>query len=374
VLKNVLAIRKTLLDRARAEAETVMPGYTHLLHAQPTTLAHYLLAIHDHLLRDTKRLLRAYETVDQCTLGCGAMSGTSLPVDRERVRELLGFARLCENTIDSVSASDQVTETASALASVMMIIGRLAQDLYVFSSQEFNLIDITDAFASPSSLMPQKKNALVLEYVRSRTAQTIGHLTGSFTVIHNVGYMDTEEVELETYQPLMDAFTLTEQALQTMNAFVGAMQPNRDVMRRRANEGFSAVTALAEAIQVHRDLSYRTAHRVVARAVLLAVEQNKDATGIDSALVDQAAKEMIGRELKLDAQIIQKALDPKNFVEQHAVIGGPAPKEVRRMINERLGQLETDGKATEGLKQQIDRGKQLLKQATDRIVSQNKRS
>src|SRR5437667_9992330 len=106
VLKQVLAIRQTLLHRAETEAETVTPGYTHLLHAQPTTLGHYLLAIHDHLARDTQRLLQAYDTTDQCTLGCGAMSGTSLPVDRQRVRQLLGFSRLCENTIDSVSASD----------------------------------------------------------------------------------------------------------------------------------------------------------------------------------------------------------------------------------------------------------------------------
>src|SRR5436190_12610422 len=167
VLGDVLKTRRTLLDRAHAEAETVMPGYTHLLHAQPTTFGHYLAAVHDHFERDTRRLLAAYDTTDQCTLGCGAMSGTSLPVDRERVRELLGFSRLCENTIDSVSASDHVTETASALAGVMTIVGRLAQDLYIWSSQEFGMIDVTDAFASPSSLMPQKKNALVLEYVRS---------------------------------------------------------------------------------------------------------------------------------------------------------------------------------------------------------------
>src|SRR5688572_24704791 len=161
VLGDVLRIRRTLLDRADAEAETVMPGYTHLLHAQPTTLGHYLLALADHLARDTRRLLAAYVTADQCTLGCGAMSGTSLLVDRDRVRELLGFARLCENTIDSVAAADHVTETVAAIASVMTLVGRLSQDLYIWSSQEFALIDVSDAFASPSSLMPQKKNALV---------------------------------------------------------------------------------------------------------------------------------------------------------------------------------------------------------------------
>src|SRR5207253_10765725 len=133
-------------------------------------------------------------------------------------------ARLCENTIDSVSASDHVTESAAALAGLMTIVGRLAQDLYIFSSQEFAMIDVTDAFASPSSLMPQKKNALVLEYIRSRTARTIGSLTGCFTILHNVGYMDTEEVELEVYQPLFEAFELTEQSLPTIEALVSAMK------------------------------------------------------------------------------------------------------------------------------------------------------
>ncbi len=325
ILKSLLAARHTLLKRAAAEADTVMPGYTHLLHAQPTTLGHYLLAIHDHLERDTHRLLAAYASVDQCTLGCGAMSGTSLPVDRDRVRELLGFDQLCENTIDSVSASDHVTESAAALTNLMTIVGRLSQDLYIWSSQEFAMIDVTDAFASPSSLMPQKKNALVLEYIRSRTARCIAALTGSFAVLHNVGYMDSEEVEIETYRPLFDAITLTEEALPTIDALISVMEPNRPLMARRAAEGFSR-HCLAEAIQTEKDLSYRIAHRVVARAVLLAVEKGVDATGIDTALLDQAAVEMIGAPLKLDAKLIAQCLDPRNFINHHAVTGPCALK------------------------------------------------
>ena len=342
MIGDVLHFRRTLIDRADAEAETVMPGYTHLLHAQPTTLGHYLLAIADHLARDTTRLLAAYETADQCTLGCGAMSGTSLPVDRERVRELLGFSRLCENTIDSVSAADHVTETAAALASVMTVVGRLCQDLYIWSSQEFALIDIPDSFASPSSLMPQKKNALVLEYVRSRTARMIGALASSFAVLHNVGYMDTEEVEIESHRPLFDALELTGQSLPTIDALVATMQPNRELMHRRAASGFSSVTALAEAIQTRSNLSYRTAHRIVARAVLLAVESNRDATGIDAALLDRAAAEVIGSPLNLDAASVRNCLDPRRFVEQQAVTGGAAPGEVRRMAHDRLARLDDD--------------------------------
>src|SRR5207248_7997224 len=164
--------------------------------------------------------------------------------------------------------------------------------------------------------------ALVLEYVRSRLGRVIGALTGTFAVLHNVGYMDTEEVELETYQPLFEAIELTEQALPTIDALIAVMQPNRELMRQRAAWGFSSVTALAEAIQTKRELSYRTAHRIVARAVLLAVEQGSDATGIDTTLLDLASQEMIGKSLGLDSQLITRCLDPRQFVDEHDVTGG----------------------------------------------------
>ncbi|HWB53865.1 MAG TPA: argininosuccinate lyase [Tepidisphaeraceae bacterium] len=367
VIDMALKLRRTLIKRAEAEADTVMPGYTHLLHAQPTTLGHYLLAIQDHLERDTRRLLAAYETTDQCTLGCGAMSGTSLDVDRNRVRELLGFSRLCENTIDSVSASDHVTETASALTGLMSIVGRLCQDLYVWSSQEFAMIDVTDAFASPSSLMPQKKNALVLEYMRSRTARTIGSLAGSFAVLHNVGYMDSEEVELETYQPMFEAFTMVEETLPTLEALVSVMEPNRKLMRDRAAWGFSSVTALAEEIQTKKDVSYRTAHRIVARSVLLAVEQGRPAPGIDAAIVDQAAIEMTGKPVGFDNATISQCLDPVQFVDHHDITGGTAPSQVRSMAAGRRKRLESDGKSVAEKRQALATGEKLLRQTVDKI-------
>lgn len=367
ILDMTLKMRRTLLTRAAAESETVMPGYTHLLHAQPTTLGHYLLAIHDHLERDTHRLFAAYKTTDQCTLGCGAMSGTSLNIDRNRVRDLLGFSRLCENTIDSVSASDHVTETAAALTGLMTIAGRLCQDLYIWSSQEFALIDVTDAFAAPSSLMPQKKNALVLEYLRSRTARTIGCLTGSFAVLHNVGYMDTEEVELEAYLPLFDAFTMTSETLPTLEALVSVMEPNRKLMRDRAAWGFSSVTALAEAIQTKKEISYRTAHRIVARAVLLAVESNRDASGIDPHLLDQAALEMTGHPVNFDAATISKSLDPINFIHDHAVPGGTAPAQVKQMAAARTNRLATDDQRINNQRQTLSKARDLLIQATNKI-------
>lgn len=369
VLKGVLDLREALLDRGETEAGTVMPGYTHLQHAQPTTLGHYCLAVYDHLERDTARLRQAYDVTDRCTLGCGAMSGTSLPIDREQVRKLLGFGALCENTIDSVSASDHVTATAAALASVMTIVGRLCQDLYVWSSQEFGMIDVTDEFSSPSSLMPQKKNALVLEYLRSRTARTIGSLAGCFAVLHNVGYMDTEEVELESYLPLFDCFTAVEQTLPTIGQVVRSMRPDRDLMYSRAERGFSSVTALAEQIQSTQQISYRSAHRVVARAVLLAVEANKTATEIDSDLLNRAAQDTIGRRLTLDNATIQTCLNPGSFVRSHTATGAASPDEVQRMAADRRVRLRADRDEVNAKERTIRAGEEMLSEAVGGIMA-----
>jgi len=367
-LEMVLAIRRALLAKAESEADAVMPGYTHLQHAQPTTFGHYLLAIHDHLERDTHRLLAAYDTTDRCTLGCGAMSGTSLDIDRSRVMNLLGFPALCENTIDSVSATDHVMQAAAALASTMNVIARFCQDLYIWSSQEYGMVDVGDAFSSPSSLMPQKKNALVLEYVRSRAARTIGALTACHAVMQNVGYMDTEEVEIECYLPLYEAFGIVDEALPTIAALIPAMQANRKLMRERAAWGFSSVTALAEAIQTQKGFSYRTAHRVVARAVLMAVENGKDATGIDSVLLDMAAREMIDKSIVMSDDSIAQCLDPRRFVDQHKVPGGTAPAEVRRMLSSRLGAIAASESRIRENAQRIERAGRELRDAALSIV------
>ena len=225
---------------------------------------------------------------------------------------------------------------------------------------EFKMVDVTDAFSSPSSLMPQKKNALVLEYVRSRAARMIGGLAGCHVVTQNVGFMDTEEVEIEAYLPLYDAFAAADEALPTIAALVPVMRANRELMRARAAWGFSSVTALAEAIQTQHGLSYRTAHRVVARAVLLAVEKGADATGIDTALLDEAAREMIGRPIVMSDDAIARCLDPRRFVEQHKALAGTAPAEVRRMAASRAAILTSSEAVVEEKLRRIGRADEEL--------------
>ena len=231
------------------------------------------------------------------------------------------------------------------------------------------MIDVTDEFSSPSSLMPQKKNALVLEYLRSRTARTIGSLAGCFTVLHNVGYMDTEEVELECNLPLFDCFALVEQTLPTIAQVVRSMKPDRELMYSRAERGFSSVTALAEQIQSTQQISYRSAHRVVARAVLLAVEANKTATEIDADLLNRAAQDAIGRRLTLDDATIQTCLDPGSFVRSHKATGAASPDEVRRMAADRQLRLRADHDTVDASEQAIRHAEAMLADSVAGIMA-----
>jgi argininosuccinate lyase len=184
--------------------------------------------------------------------------------------------------------------------------------------------------------------------------------------MHNVGYMDTEDVEFENYRPLFDALTHVDEALPTMQALLEVMQPDRELMSQRAARGFSSVTALAEAIQTREKISYRSAHRVVARAVLMAVERGRDATGIDAALLNDAARETLGRELALDA--IGSVLDPRQFVEHHAGIGATAPGEVRRMLANRRETLARAREEVAGRRKRLESAKKLLQSAADALT------
>jgi argininosuccinate lyase len=188
-------------------------------------------------------------------------------------------------------------------------------------------------------------------------------MTGSYTVLHNVGYMDTEEVEIETYRPLFEALELAYESLPSMTELVRVMKADRELMLERTAWGFSTVTALAESIQLQCGLSYRTAHRIVARSVLLASEDGKDARGIDQDLINEAALEILGHPLELDAESIRGCHEPIEFVRSHAVAGAPAPEEVKRMLAERQKLLKEHAQQLQKYKDAVAAGEKKLSEA-----------
>ena len=192
-----------LLTLAEREADTVMPQWTHFQPAQISTLGHYLVGIENLLARDFDRLRAAYRTTNRCTLGCGALAGTSYPIDRQLVSDLLGFDGFQENTIDCVAAADYVLETATATAGLMVSLSRLCQDLWIWHTEEFGFIEIGDDYAGSSSMMPQKKNAYVFEFVRARAAHAIGDAAAALGTLRAANFQDLKDVEEEVVTPVV---------------------------------------------------------------------------------------------------------------------------------------------------------------------------
>ncbi len=354
-LEELGGLCATLLDIAEREAETVMPQWTHFQHAQLSTVGHYLVGIVDSLGRDSERLFAAYSTVNQSTLGCGALAGSSYPLDRQLVAELLGFDGFRENTIDCVSSSDFMLETSAALANMMVTLSRLCQDLYIWHTEEFDFVVIGDEYAGSSSMMPQKKNAYPFEYVRARAAHAIGDMASTFGTLHNTNFQDIKDVEEEVVYPVFRSFDEASRSLRLLEGTISSMEIKHENMLEKAARGFGSCTELAAKIHRQTDLSYRTAHRIVGNLVLRAYKAGKHATDVDAALVNEAAREVTGRDLDIDDDMVRAALDPTAFVDAHDVAGGPAPHVVRRAIEDARARVEKHAlrasQAREGLGQ-----------------------
>jgi argininosuccinate lyase len=325
VIEELGELRATLLDVGEREAGTVMPQWTHFQHAQVSTVGHYLVGIADALDRDAERLFAAYARVNRCTLGCGALAGSSYPLDRGLVAELLGFDGFRENTIDCVSSGDHMLETTAALANMMVTLSRLCEDLYIWHTEEFDFVAIGDEFAGSSSMMPQKKNAYPFEHVRARAARAVGEMASAFGTLHNANFQDLKDVEEEVVLPTFRSLDEASRSLRLLAGTIASMEVKRENMLERAASGFGSCTELAAVVHRRTDLSYRTAHRIVGNLVLSAFKAGRSATEIDAALLNDSAREVAGRELDLDDEAVRRALDPAAFVEAHDVPGGPAP-------------------------------------------------
>lgn len=338
VVEELLALRHTLLERAREHADTVFPGYTHhSQQAQPITFGHFLLSHHDILERDVERLESAYTRTNLCPLGGAALAGTGFPINRERLAELLGFDGLVENTGDACGSRDFQLELASALAIVGSNLGRLAESLILYTSSEFGYVELADEYASVSSIMPQKKNPVSLEMVEAFGARSAGHLASMLAILKSstlgmsreTGYCDAE---------LAAMVSDVTWAIKIANGVVSTLRVFPERALRALKEGQSTATELADMLVRRRGISFRQAHNVVGKAVATVVQRTEDRT-ITAALVNQVAADLLGLQLNLDDAEVSGALDPRANVETRSTRGGPAPAEVLRMVGDRHKRL-----------------------------------
>jgi len=346
IVQALIELKEVLLRKAEVHVDTVMPGYTHhSQQAQPITFAHYLLAGHDAFSRDVRRLEQAYDVVNLSPLGGAALAGTGFPIDRERVAQLLGFDGLVENSLDATGQFDYILQTTAVIAIAL----------------EFGMVELADEYCSVSSIMPQKKNPVALEMIRGEAILVANRLNGMMGILKAIPPGGGREwCYVERLFPRCANTAVG--AMRTMAGILSTLTVNREVMARRAAEGFGTVTELADEIVRRTGLSFRQAHHIVGLTTLMTIKAGKKANEITSELVDVAAREVIGEPLGLDDETVKKALDPVENVRIRDITGGPAPVEVRRMIEARKDVLARD-------RDRLGQRQRRLAEATERLQS-----
>jgi argininosuccinate lyase len=295
-----------------------MPAHTHTQPAQPTTLAHYLLAAIEFLARDVARLEAAFARVNLCPMGAAAITTSGFPIDREETARLLGFEGVAENSYGAIASIDYITEAAGAVSVAMVNLGKFVQDLLLWCTREFGFLRLSDAFVQSSSIMPQKRNPVALEHSRVLASRALGEAQAVFTCAHNTPFGDINDSE-DDLQPLVSM--MFADARRSLGLLAGALRTAEvDVaaLAHRAGRDFLTVTELADTLVRREGMSFKQAHDLLAEAVKGCGERDEA-----SAVAEALAK--LHPELRLSQAEIELAMDPLNFVRVRQVIGGPAP-------------------------------------------------
>jgi len=328
----VLALIETLCDLAGMHKNTIMPAYTHLQRAQPSTLAHYVMAYANMLRRDVTRLEDCLERMDYSPLGCGALTGTTYPIDRESVAVALGFAGIMENSLDGVSDRDYALELMGDLAILMMHLSRFSEEIIMWCSWEFKFITLSDKYSTGSSIMPQKKNPDVAELVRGKTGRVYGGLVSLLTVMKALPLAYNKDMQ-EDKEQVFDAVDTVKKCLPVFTAMVATMTVNAENMRRAAAEGFINATDCADYL-VKKGLPFRDAYTVVGKLVNVCGATGKT---LETLTLDEYKS---ASELFEDDVFAAISLD--TCVAERRSAGGPAPEavavqiaSVRRFLEER---------------------------------------
>ncbi|MGR8918944.1 MAG: argininosuccinate lyase [Gammaproteobacteria bacterium] len=322
-------LMSALVDLAEREADTLMPGYTHLQAAQPVSFGHHMLAWFEMLARDAERLADCRRRVNVLPLGAGALAGTTFPIDRARVAELLGFDDIAANSLDAVSDRDFAIEFTACASLVMVHFSRMAEELVLWNSQAFAFVELDDAFCTGSSMMPQKKNPDVPELVRGKSGRVVGHLMGLITLMKGQPLAYNKDNQ-EDKEPLFDTVDTLFDCVRAFADLVPTLSVRRERTRAAAGEGFITATDLADHL-VRAGLPFRDAHAVVGGAVALAVSRN-------CALEALTLEDYQGIDSRLDASVFQ-ALDMDAALAARRHPGGTAPSQVRAACARARGRI-----------------------------------
>ncbi|MBQ9025227.1 MAG: argininosuccinate lyase, partial [Methanobrevibacter sp.] len=305
----------------------VFIGFTHLQHAQPITIAHHLMAHVQALKRDYERLEDTYKRVNLNPLGSAAMATTSFPINRELTTKLLGFDSYLENSMDGVSARDFIAETVFDLTALCTTLSKICEELILWSTYEFGVIEMADEYSSTSSIMPQKKNPDVAELARGKSTIVNGELVTILTILKAIPYTYNRDLQ-EITPHLWNALKVTEDTLSIVTRMLLSVEFNTERCAELAGRNFATATDLADIMVREKQIPFRTAHKIVGRIVNEATAKNMAEKDITSEFIDEIAVDLGFDKLELADELIQNALNPAENVKIRRVLGGPAPEMV----------------------------------------------
>lgn len=318
-LKNLIY---TLLEKAKENTETIMPGYTHMQRAQPITFAHHLMAYVEMFKRDIERLTETYERIDTSPIGSCALAGTTYNLDREFEAKELGFSKITNNSLDGVSDRDFIIELLTDISIIMMHLSRISEEIILWSSWEFKFVELDDAFSTGSSIMPQKKNPDITELIRGKTGRVYGSLIGMLTVMKGTPLAYNKDMQ-EDKELVFDAIDTVNLSLSTIDPLIKTMTVLKENMKAAAEKGFINATDCADYL-VEKGLPFRDAYKVVGNIVKYCIENNTTLEKLDLSVYKQFNP--------VFEQDVYQAIDLINCVNKRNVIGGPAKEQVEKQI------------------------------------------
>ncbi len=363
ILDASLQLRHALLSIAQANRDAVMPAYTHNQPAQPTTLAHYLLAMIEVLERDAERIIACYARVNRSPLGACAITTTGFPIDRHVTEKLLGFRGLVVNSYGAIAAVDYVAEACSVLATAMLSLGRFTQDMLLWSTEEFGFLRLSDGYVQISSIMPQKRNPVPLEHTRILASRALTEAQSVLGSLHNTPFADMNDGE-DSLQPLVAlAFTDGHRALSLLAGALSEATFYTEHMRTRSRGSFLTVTEVADTLVRTCGISFHAAHTIVSAAVKAA--SSDDAESLANDLYARVA----AQGLAITEEQLRTALDPDHFVRIRDVIGGPAPEALDPELARAVAQLHADRTWSDAERDHLHAAHQHLERACDKLMS-----
>ena len=337
ILDAIATLQDVLVRKAEEEIDTIIPGYTHLQRAQPISFGHHLMAYFWMLERDYERFKESLKRINISPLGAGALAGTTFPIDRQYTAELLGFDGIYENSLDAVSDRDFILEFLSDSSILMMHLSRFCEELILWSSQEFQFIEIDDRFATGSSIMPQKKNPDMAELIRGKTGRVYGNLFGLLTVMKGTPLAYNKDMQ-EDKEGMFDTVKTVKGSLKIFAGMIETMKVNRKQMEKAVSQDFSNATELADYLAA-KGVPFREAHEIVGKLVLYCIQNDKFLLDLSMDEFKQASP--------LFEQDIYTILEPRNVVACRNSAGGTGFEQVRLAIEKAKNIIKNKKPATE---------------------------